>query len=73
MSSTSITINGLSFNEMPYMCGICPSYIYYNDKKGFCVLFMKQKMRYNNIPARCRKLFEKAFNIGGDLVIVIKE
>ena len=68
-----ITINGKIFNEIPYMCGVCTFYTSgKEDKWGFCTMFKKQKRRYDNIPARCLKLFQKGFAIGGDLVIVQK-
>lgn len=69
-----MTINGHTFYEMPYMCGTCPFIVIgQNDNMGWCSCFAKQKSRYANIPKRCRDLFEKGFQIGGDLVIVIKE
>ena len=37
-------------------------------------MFDKHKGRYAHVPKRCSELFEKAFQIGrDDLVIVIKE
>jgi len=69
----SVTINGLLFPEIPICCGFCPSWTGGDwDKKGWCVFFEKQKWRYNNIPLRCKTLFEKGFQIGGGLVIVVK-
>ena len=75
-----ITINGVEFNGIPCMCGVCPWYsdggysvIDKTHYRGFCSQFRKRKRRYDNIPSRCRKLFEKGFAIGGDLVIVIKD
>lgn len=70
----SIVINGLKFKEIPPCCGYCPAFHSgRDDNRGFCIFFDKQKCRYNNIPSRCRKLLEKGFKIGGELVIVIKE
>ena len=70
----SITINGLKFSEKPWSCGSCPALLSgQEDNRGFCVLFEKQKWRYNNIPSRCDKLFDKGFLLGGDLVIVIND
>jgi hypothetical protein len=68
-----ITINEISFKEIPEYCGICPAFL--SDgrdyKMGFCSLFEKRKSKCINIPKRCKSLFVKGFNIGGDLVIVL--
>ena len=59
---------------MPTMCGTCPFFLAGSfDNTGFCTLFDKHKGRYAHVPKRCSDLFEKCFQIGGDLVIVIKE
>lgn len=69
----SITINDIKFNEMPLYCGICPACLGGGmDKSSFCYFFEKKKYKYNNIPARCKTLFSKGFEIGGELVITIK-
>ena len=69
----SITINGTVFHEIPCICGTCKFFLAgSNDKRGFRVTFEKQKRVYDNVPSRCKKLFEKGFAIGGDLVIVYK-
>ena len=76
-----IKINGESFYEIPGSCGSCP---FFNDgtthlsqgsEKGLCRLFNEMHKRWINTPARCKKLFNKAFKQpdGSDLVIVIKE
>lgn len=68
-----MTINGKNFYEMPTMCGNCPFWLAgREDKVGFCTPFYKHKSRWANIPKRCDRLFSKAFEIGGDLVIVSK-
>lgn len=69
----SVTINGLNFHETPCSCGSCPALLAGRaDKGGFCTFFEIQKWKYNNVPSRCKKLFNKGFQIGGNLVIVIK-
>lgn len=69
-----IRINGIVFYEQPLTCGECKAIIIgRNDSKGFCSWFNKRKNRYDNVPKRCANLFEKAFAIGGDLVITIKD
>ena len=69
-----MTINGLTFHEMPTMCGTCPFFLAgREDTMRFCICFEKHKSRWANVPKRCKELFEKGFQIGGDLVIVIKE
>ena len=58
---------------MPCMCGNCPFFLAgRNDTMGFCIEFNKHKSKWANIPKRCSKLFTKAFELGGDLVIVNK-
>ena len=69
-----MTINGQTFYEMPTMCGTCPFFLAEReDTMGFCTCFNKHKSRWANVPKRCKELVEKGFQIGGDLVIVIKE
>jgi len=69
-----MTINGHTFYEMPTICGSCPFFLAgREDTMGWCTAFSKHKSRWANVPKRCKDLFEKAFKIGGDLVIVIKE
>jgi hypothetical protein len=68
-----VTINDIPFDAMPDYCGACPCWLGGRyDKRSFCYLFEKRKNRYDGIPGRCRDLFAKAFEIGGDLVIVYK-
>lgn len=68
-----ITINGTKFYEKPTICSSCPACIIgREDSRGWCSFFDKRKARYDSIPARCDKLFDKAFSIGGDFVITIK-
>lgn len=68
-----MTINGKTFHEMPTMCGSCPFFLAgCEDTMGWCTAFDKHKSRWANVPKRCSTLFEKAFKLGGDLVIVIK-
>jgi len=74
IASGSITINGTIFKEVPCSCYACPWWAGgRDDKSGWCVTFQKRKWRYDNVPKRCRELFEKGFKIGGDLVIIIKD
>ena len=69
-----MTINGQTFYEMPTMCGTFHFFLAgREDTMGFCTCFSKHKSRWANVPKRCKELFEKGFQIGGDLVIVIKE
>jgi hypothetical protein len=69
-----IKINGLQFEEMPWSCGSCPALNSGGfDKAGFCMFFKKQKRKYENVPKRCKTLFEKGFKMGGELVIIIKD
>lgn len=69
-----MTINGRTFYEMPCMCGVCPFFLIGGfETMGCCTLFEKHKSRYSHVPKRCSTLFDKAFKLGGDLVIVIKE
>jgi len=68
-----ITINGVAFYEMPCMCGACPFFLAgKDDNRGWCTAFEKHKGRYANLPKRCKDIFEKGFETGGDLVIVMK-
>lgn len=68
-----IILNGLSFYEKPHSCGSCTAFVAgSNDAKGFCVFFNLQKKRWDKVPARCVKMFNKAFKIGGNLVITLK-
>lgn len=70
----SIVINGIRFREIPLCCGYCPAFLSgKKDNRGFYIFFNKQKWKYNNISSRCKKLFEKGFQIGGELLIVVKE
>lgn len=74
VAAMKMSINGIIFYGIPYTCGSCPAFIAgTNDKGGFCSLFSLQKWRYNDVPARCKKLFEKGFQIGGNLVITVNE
>lgn len=69
-----VTINGKTFCEVPPMCGNCPFLIVGgNDTMGWCALFEKKKSKYANLPRRCTSLFERAFQLGGELVIVAKD
>jgi hypothetical protein len=76
-----ITINGEKFHEIPCVCCVCRFFHDPNPKlrtgdkntDGTCMLFKIRKRKYDNIPARCRKLFEKGFAIGRDLVITYKK
>lgn len=72
------TINGHGpFYETPLTCGDCKCSI--NDHmheaggKSFCLLFDKQKNYYDKPPKRCVQMFEKAFAIGGDVLLVEKK
>lgn len=65
-----VTINGLRFTEKPTCCNYCTAMLIgSHDNKGWCIWFQKHKNRYDKTPARCKRLFDKAFAIGGDLVI----
>lgn len=69
-----IIINCIRFHEIPLCCGYCPAFLSgKKDNRGFCIFFDKQKQKYNNISSRCKKLFEKGFQIGDELAIVVKE
>ncbi|MDR1339386.1 MAG: hypothetical protein LBK58_04965 [Prevotellaceae bacterium] len=69
-----IAINDISFNEIPEFCGNCPALLSGRyDKMGYCSLFEKQKSKCVSIPKRCKTIFAKGFETGGnDLVIVSK-
>lgn len=68
-----MTINGKTFYEKPIMCGNCSFFLAgRDDTMGYCTAFEKHKSRWANLPKRCVKLFAKAFEMGGDLVIVTK-
>lgn len=73
-----VTINGKGpFYEIPYMCGVCKCAVNQNTKeqggKSWCTLFDKLKNYYDSPPKRCAEMFEKAFAIGGDVVLVLKD
>lgn len=69
-----MTINGHKFYDMPTMCGNCPFHLAgREDTMGWCTAFDKHKSKWANVPKRCNELFEKAYQIGSDdLVIVTK-
>ena len=71
-----VTISGTTFHEKPNMCGVCKWFSSFNPQqaggRGYCTMFEKQKTYYCNIPKRCSDLFDKAFAIGGEVVIVAK-
>lgn len=72
------TINGIGpFYETPLSCGDCKFSVNHNmheaGGKSFCVLFGKQKNYYDKPPKRCVQMFEKAFKIGGDVLLVEKK
>lgn len=74
-------INGIKFYDVPNICGTCPasdgqrgsgSPLYRQPKMVSCLLFDLRKGFYASTPKRCRMLFEKAFTLPqDDLVIVI--
>ena len=65
-----MTINGLVFREIPVFCGHCPAYIKGDEHNGWCPWFALNKHHWDKVPARCQKLFDKAFAMGdGDYVI----
>lgn len=74
-------INGIRFNEIPHICGVCPassglsgshSSAWKQPSKVFCHFFNLSKGFNASTPKRCMKLFEKAFSLEAeDLVIVI--
>lgn len=72
------TINGRGpFYEIPPYCGACACSINANSKEAggisFCSLFSKRKNYYDSPPKRCLSMFEKAMEIGGELVLVKKD
>jgi hypothetical protein len=69
-----MTINGLRFRTNPLFCGHCPAYIRNSDHKGWCSWFDLNKHQFDKVPARCKRLFDKAYSLGdGDYVIVLGE
>ena len=73
-----VYINGKRFDDKPGSCGTCPffhdgpsSMCHYD--KGLCTLFGEQHKGIINPPARCQKLFNKAFRYpeGTRLTIVL--
>lgn len=72
-----VTINGRGpFYEIPYMCGVCRCFLPDNIRQvggmGWCTMWEKRKRYYDSLPKRCTKMFEEAFRIGGDVVLVEK-
>ncbi len=70
-----VYINGLPFHHFPLRCYDCPFFANGGIiNKGICILFDKQKNKYDSPPKRCQQLFDKAetFPEGTKLVIVIK-
>lgn len=66
-------INGLVFRDKPVFCGHCPAYIRWDEHNGWCPWFALHKHHWDKVPARCQKLFDKAFSMGdGDYVITAK-
>lgn len=78
-----ITINEVSFYEKPGSCGCCPFFsngrtsspISRPTQRGFCRLWEEMHNSWINLPRRCIKLFNKAFEFpdGTNLVIIINE
>ncbi len=76
-----VKINGVTFYEEPTSCGTCPFFsdgstshpMSQGTEKGHCRQFDENHKRWRSVPRRCEKLFKKAFQIGGDLVIVFRE
>lgn len=73
-----VTINGFGpFYDKPTICGYCQFYSADEKRrcggKGFCVLFSVRKNYYDNVPKRCNQMFDAAFRIGGDVVLVEKD
>lgn len=73
-----VTINGRGpFYEIPYICGVCKCYLPNNMRqsggKGWCTMWGVKKNYYNSLPKRCTQMFEGAFRIGGDVVLVEEE
>lgn len=74
----SVIINDIKFYEKPSSCGSCgffsngSTYINPGSEIGHCRLFDEMHKRYINPPARCAKLFNKAFREydGRSLIIV---
>lgn len=77
-----VTINGETLYNNPGSCGTCP--FFYNgathlqpvgSQKGYCRMFDEMHKSYINPPARCKKLFNKAFSMpeGSTLVITVND
>lgn len=61
-----IYINDKQFYEKPGSCATCPFFVdgsssIRNSDKDLCMLFGEQHKGIINPPARCQKLFNKAF------------
>lgn len=73
-----IYINDKPFYEKPGSCATCPfffdghSSMCYCDK-GVCTLFGEQHKGIINPPARCQKLFNKAFKYAEGTRLVIMQ
>lgn len=73
-----VYINGKRFDDKPGSCGTCPffhdgssSMCHYD--KGLCTLFGEQHKGIINPPARCQKLFNKAFKFAEGTRLVIMQ
>lgn len=75
-------INGIMFHEIPHICGVCPASsglagshcsAWKQPSKVYCSFFNLSKGFYASTPNRCMTLFQKAFSLEAeDLVIVVK-
>ena len=73
-----IYINGQKFYDKPGSCGTCPffnngsTHMSPGSIKGHCLQWNEMHKSYINPPARCKKLFNKAFKYpeGTELIIV---
>jgi hypothetical protein len=69
----TFSISGKEFTGVPPSCGWCPFFFAAKtDNRGVCTLFNLNATRYRSTPKRCAKLFAKAEQIGGELVIISK-
>lgn len=76
-----VTINGETFYNKPGSCGTCPffdngkTHLQQGSLRGYCRIFDEMHKSYINPPARCQKLFNKAFRMpeGSKLSIIINK
>ena len=62
-----IYVNNEPFDEKPESCATCPFFVdgsssMRRSDKDLCMLFGVQHKGIINPPARCKKIFDRAFN-----------